>query len=242
MSDKYYSSVVFLAGFEGSDGATSYNEEKNGRAATFAGNAHIAQDQKKWGSTSAAFDGNGDKITFADNADWTLAGDFTVEAWIYPVANPAGNQCIVAHYSATSNQRGWQLVRTSSSGLSFDWSTNGSGLTGSGFGGVLTAINQWHHIAVCRQSATAYKFVNGVLVDTASMSGALFNSTAALSIGAVQTGSGADYFNGYIDEVRITNVARWTTSFPLPQGPWSRAKRTGVSAKHRQPIVNRYRA
>jgi hypothetical protein len=62
--------------FEDVDGSTSYSEEKNGRAATFSGNAQLDNAEKKFGSSSIEFDGTGDLITFVDNADWDLSSLF----------------------------------------------------------------------------------------------------------------------------------------------------------------------
>ncbi len=80
-------------------------------------------------------------------------------------------------------------------------------------------INNWYHIAYVRNGNTWYAFQDGVLLGSVSDSRTLSNSTSALNIGQLVSGS---YLNGYMDELRITKgEALWTSDFSssLPSGP-----------------------
>ncbi|MEC9493241.1 DUF6701 domain-containing protein [Flexistipes sp.] len=65
--------------------------------------------------------------------------------------------------------------------------------------------NQWHHVVLTRNADTgdAKVYVDGILEDTGNMnSGSIGNSFS--SIGRIEdTGGSPEYFNGYLDEVKI---------------------------------------
>ncbi|MDF2566479.1 MAG: hypothetical protein K0Q53_2883 [Massilibacillus sp.] len=79
-------------------------------------------------------------------------------------------------------------------------------------------LNQWAHYAVVRSGNTFFTFQNGVLISTWTSSLSIAVLDTAPSIG----GNGQYYFGGYIDEFRISNIARWTSDFDPevpPQNP-----------------------
>lgn len=97
-------------------------------------------------------------------------------------------------------------------------------------GSRLVADGNWHHIAVTRQTNGQIRiFVDGVL-DASGMgpSGNVSylngrstnypNSDPFLVIGAEKHDAGNQYpsYNGILDEVRISNIARYTQNFSLP--------------------------
>jgi hypothetical protein len=61
-------------------------------------------------------------------------------------------------------------------------------------------------------------FVNGSLVATTAATGAIDQSTQPLRIGSVE--ASGDFFPGIIDEVRVSNLVRYTTSFTPSSGPF----------------------
>jgi len=83
--------------------------------------------------------------------------------------------------------------------------------------------NTWYHIAICRAGTNLRAYVGGVLKQTATASTA--SSVAGYNVvigrsdiaGSANTSGG---FNGYIDDLRITKYARYTTTpFTPPTGP-----------------------
>lgn len=79
----------------------------------------------------------------------------------------------------------------------------------------------WTHRAFCKSGSTIYAFQDGVLVSTIETSGAI-TMMPTVMIG-VRTVS-ASGFVGYIDEVRVSNIARWTSNFTPPTEPYSEDK------------------
>lgn len=85
--------------------------------------------------------------------------------------------------------------------------------------GPITSTSTWYHLAVDRDSSGNLRLhIDGAMAHKATgVAGALFNSTASLLIGA-RSGPSL-YWNGHIDEVRVTKgVARYATdtSFSVP--------------------------
>ena len=205
---------------------TKTDEEKTGKTITVNGDAvaneltpGLLTNVVKSGGSSAItgsveFDGTGDYLSLADNANFELgSGDFTIEFYIN------STQTHGSYYSAVSK---WQssnfswMVRYSSidigTGWSFFWSTNG-GSYSTIFG---KAINDgaWHHIAVTRSGTTIRTFTDGVLNNSTTTSDTFYNGTANVVVGSDQ---GAQYFNGFISNLRIIKgTALYTSNFIPP--------------------------
>ena len=111
---------------------------------------------------SMYFDGSGDYLTIAH--DTTLkpgtSGAFSVEFWYYPTATPSGNPAQIAGdlgvTSYPSNVHGFDLIHDTSGNLNVRWGAPSYQDGSSGDGGAITnnalALNQWHHIVLCRDA------------------------------------------------------------------------------------------
>jgi hypothetical protein len=110
------------------------------------------------------------------------------------------------------------------SGTLYFWSENSIV-----FGTDLTAItephpvfNQWSHIAITRESNTAYLYVNGNQISSASFTSDIQNPTNLdLVIGNESPPSGAGPYTGFLSNFRITNgTALYTGStYTVPTAP-----------------------
>lgn len=247
MSDKHFSQVQLLCGFNGADGATAFTDESTAaRAATFVANAQLDTAQFKYGTASLLLDGTGDYVSFADAAAFTLGtSDFTIEAWVRFSSLPATTQEFLTHYTATGEQRAWIFGYAGGSGqIRFSYSTAGTSATLISVVGAWTPeIGRWHHVAACRIGSTLRLFADGVLIVSHNIASAsIFNTTAPVRVGAGSFAALDNFLFGWIDEARITvGAGRYATDFIPAQGPFSRAKRTGVIAGARQPTIGVYR-
>ena len=164
-------------------------------------------------------------IYFPDSADFTPAGDLTIE--LFGVKFPTlAAAVLINHYNAyspLSNQRSW-LLQYAGAQLQFACSADGSGLTFIGYAWTPT-LNQPYDLAVDRSGGTVRIYVDGTRVTSGVKNGSLFNSSDGLVIGAGRHGDGfANPFGGSALAVRLTNgVARYATdgsylvpSLPLP--------------------------
>ena len=188
------------------------------------GNSAITTSVKKYGSGSLYFDGSGDYLTVpATSALAFGTGDFTIEFWC--------NFTSVI-MSSTINARIYSHGLNAASRLQIyidDDTTYGNPIGGIGLysASVLAqtkmAINDgtWHHIAFVRLAGTIRTFVDGNLMDTRANNTNFNDLTTEHTIGAYSNKT-SGYFNGYIDDFRITRGAIYTKNFapgPLSELP-----------------------
>lgn len=85
-------------------------------------------------------------------------------------------------------------------------------------------LNQWFHYALVKNGNEILVFVNGSVVTSTDMAGLdAWTSTGGVNIGHPGAATGDTYaMVGYLDEFRISNVARWTSNFTPPTTDWSR--------------------
>jgi hypothetical protein len=80
------------------------------------------------------------------------------------------------------------------------------------------AAHTWYHIAATRESGTVRLFVDGTLLGSKS------DATPATNSSPLQIGKDvivSNFFDGNIDEIRISNgIARYTSNF-TPSGPFT---------------------
>lgn len=87
------------------------------------------------------------------------------------------------------------------------------------------AINTWYHIAFVENGDDWYIFVDGILKGYASDTSRCENYTNVVEIGRDDTGT--NYYDGYMDEYRVSNTARWTTDFDIPSTAYTAADTAG---------------
>jgi hypothetical protein len=173
------------------------------------GDAKISTAVKKYNNASLYFDGTGDYLSSPYNVSQALeACDFTVEAWVY--RNTVGAEHNIAVTRSSAGNDGWNLRINSSNTLQFYY-TGGSTVTSTG----TIPATTWTHVAATRSGTTVRLFINGTIDGSATFSNGTAN-TQPLRIG-VDNSNSTGYFNGYIDDLRITKgVARYTANFTAP--------------------------
>lgn len=207
-TDPNYANVSLLLHGDGSNGSTTFiDDSPNNFTMTPAGNAQISTTQWKWGGASMYFDGNGDYVTTPSDSDFGFgAGDFTVEAWVRPAGG--GYRAI---FDTRQGGTG-MVVYLGGASSPFDLAYGTNAAIAAQAGSVPSGA--WTHVAVTRSGTTVRGFVGGGLVFTVTDS-RTFASSAVAYVGANQ--ALVQYFNGYIDDLRITKgVARYTAGFTPP--------------------------
>ncbi|MCX8020650.1 MAG: LamG domain-containing protein [Chitinophagaceae bacterium] len=196
------------------------------------------------------------KIPLTATSPVNVSGNFTIEFWIKCQAS--NNNGTV---SAASNGDGWitgniifdrdiygngdygdfGLAIGSGSGLPSSYRVVAFGIDRSGNGITIrgnthVADNQWHHIAITRNTSTGQirLYVDGN--QDASGTGptgnvnyrigrstSYPNSDPFIVLGAEKHDAGAAYpsYNGLMDELRISNVIRYTSNFTPPTAPFT---------------------
>ena len=191
---------------------TANGDVKNTRVSNHSfsakGDSHIIG--QKIGTGCGAFDGTGDYLSVADSADWTFGtGDFTLESWIN-ITNT--EQTVFSQYADASNR--WYLtIDNRDAQQSIAFYHHGASCSIETSTGAWPGVHQWAHLAFVRASGVIKVYVDGVsqtLGTNTNPNADLTDIAAALRIGDY---NGGNQFNGYLDEIRISNSARYTTNF-----------------------------
>jgi len=149
----------------------------------------------KLGANAIALDGNSDYIRIPEN-DILDPKEITLEAWINPTVIQTGN------FIDKGSNSGYRF-RTHSSGLQFLDRGGTNILTST----IIPQTGTWTHVALVGDSSGLKMYINGELNVENTIPYGGPNTSTDLILGAYGDGS-AEYYNGLIDEVRISNIAR----------------------------------
>ncbi|MBL7157320.1 MAG: hypothetical protein ISS92_04045 [Candidatus Omnitrophica bacterium] len=195
--------------------------DASGRHTVTATGAVTSTDLYVFGTHSVYFDGTNDYLSAADHTDWTLgANDFTIDWRMYWTGESADG--LFQHTSGTKD--GWS-INTADTGLSIKLG-NGSTVNEYYLGTTTWSHTTWYHVAIVRTGGYLNLYVNGTLEESTADSTTISNATGALEIGrssGLSSGvwTSSLYMAGYMDEVRISNTARWTSDFTPPICPYT---------------------
>ena len=177
---------------------------------TAVGDAQHSTLYSKIGASSLCFDGTGDYLSIPKHTDFEFTGDFTTECWFYITSHQRG-----AFFSST-------IEDSTSSGIGFLMELNTAGridvqcradVNKVVSSSVQHNLNTWYHAAYVRSGTNVKLYIDGVeqASNTGSTGTVQFPSTI-MKIGKSREDTATE-FAGYMDEVRISNVARYTSNF-----------------------------
>ena len=179
---------------------------------TLIGTAKTSTAQYKFGTASLLLDGDSDYVQSLVTPFGT--GDFTVECFVR-INNINTNQGFfqIADGWATSSVKGPALEIRSGRWRWF-YGTNGNAWHGSAGP---AANDTWYHVAFVRNGTTSTFYADGTAVLTAT-------DSTDYTWGHLAIGLNHDanyYFGGYIDEFRISYMARYTSNFTPATEPFA---------------------
>jgi hypothetical protein len=178
------------------------------------GNAQIDTAQSQYGGSSALFDGTGDYLDCNQPVVPSTLG-FTAECWFRTTTSGVRQELFVQYISGvTGRMLCW--IGTDNKINAFIGGTGGKTLNGT----TVISTNTWYHYAyVVDASGNAYLYLDGNLEasDTGQTIGAL--QTSDLYIAREYT-LNSGFFYGNLDEVRISNTARYTSGFTPTTEPF----------------------
>jgi hypothetical protein len=183
-------------GTNGAQNNTFLDSSTNNFTITRNGNTTQGSFSPYGSNWSNFFDGTGDYLSLADNANLNPATqDFVMEAWVYLTGTTGSNQGI--NGKGTAGTDGYTLFVTDALVLSFVWNgTGGATITG----GTL-ALNTWNHVAAVRNSSVIRLYLNGVGAGSSTACTTDITSTATKFVGQARGGSP---ILGYISNYRMT--------------------------------------
>ena len=194
------------------------------------------------------FDGIGDYVRVPDAASLQFGeGSFTAEAWIYPRSVPDVNGVRIVNnrgIGMSGNYPGWQLKIEDAGGGNWVFARSSIDDAAGNYqrydGTNTYPYNQWYRLVMAYEADNELIFyVNGDLDGTLFIGpyGSITNSLptvigASLANAGVELPSGDQLFDGIIDEVRLSNLARsddWIlTSYTNQNAPDFFSQRGGL--------------
>jgi hypothetical protein len=210
------SNTVMLLHCNGPDASTNIKDESD-KVWTARDNAQIDTAQSVFGGASLLLDGAGDWIDTPDHADINFgSGNHTTDFRMRWAGLPAaGNaQVTFCQYDAVTDRTLMYLLNTAGT-YTWEYLSQSGGVNQVQFARTTTvAIDTWYHIAVTRSGNDWRIFQDGTQVGaTETDATALPNLSAVYKFGSQNNDF---YHNGWFDEIRVSNVARWTANFTPP--------------------------
>jgi hypothetical protein len=185
---------------------------------TGASNADVIVAVRKGGVDTASsiyFNGAG-YLSLGNNVGLSAGAStsFTVEAWIYLNSNSGFAPVFDCRTSETHSSYAFGVLNESYQRLV--WYDDG----GKRLSDAPVFFNRWTHVAFVKVAGSGYFYIDGVRdTNYPTLSGDLIPTAASPRIGASPS---SHYFNGYMEEVRVSNTARYSgTSFSVPTSPFA---------------------
>ena len=245
MADPDFGSVAFLCHFDGEDAATASVDESNtGHTLVFQNGAELDTAVKKFGTASLKLvRSGGDEVTVVDHADFTVGTNFTAECFFRLASIPPGDSfsdrfVALSQYESGGgvNQIAWAII-VGSANIRVAGSANGSSFYTTVIGAWTPDTTNQHHVAWVKEGSTSSLYLNGSRLSQQTW-GAIHNSTTDFRIGALSNPSGDEHFNGWIDEARLSHVARYTgPTYTVPTAAFEHGETAGAVAAQSQGLL-----
>jgi hypothetical protein len=180
---------------------------------TAVGNAQVDTAQSKFGGASALFDGTGDYLD-ATSFSQSAGDTFTFECWVRFAATPSSGTLAMLISSSSSSNRYLALNNVSGT---LNWEIGHEGTAGTFYRRWTATVstNTWYHVALTKNGTTGRLFVNGTLLTPAQDFGTL-DATEGIFSETMRLGAWyntGNALNGHMDEIRISDIERYTTTF-----------------------------
>lgn len=171
--------------------------------------------QSKFGGYSGYFNGGQYiNINSSDLPDFNF--DWTIDWWEYRTQTYNDTASVFNLTNGVYNSdRGILVGYTMNSSISVyiaSPTTQWDIASGASMGSVL--VNQWVHRALVKNGNNYYTFQNGSLITTFSSTLSIRTDLTVGSIG--NYANGLRYLFAYVDNFRISDIARWTSNFTVP--------------------------
>ena len=191
-------------------------------AITANGSVAHSTSRQKFGASSIEIGGGSDHLTAPDDPKFDFQGDFTVECWVSRDGNQINNGAIISKYEVA----GWIL--TTDVNEKILWWDQASGTQTLLTSTTVLDDNTWYHVAVVRKNDAFHLFINGTLEASKSYDYdySISNMNTVLYVGRYSAAN-AGSFIGYVDDIRISNKARYeTTGFTAPSSAFTNDENT----------------
>jgi len=230
-ADTDWDSVIFRNDFD-----TSIDDQKFSATGT-GSQASLVTSPVKVGTKSLKIPENG-YVAYDKRSEYDFTGAWTIEGWFYldtmPIGSGTTGSPLFSHtYIGGTGTYTWGLSLELDGGNgSFVWYNNNNtpyshGNSGVGVGTITTSVisNNWAHIALVREpsNGSLHLYVNGTESSETSSDQVIdndipaFQNSYSLTFGYMQFSNIASAaFDGFVDDVRMSTIARYTSNFTPP--------------------------
>lgn len=222
-SDSLFSRVKTLQHFENFNGAGTFLDSKTGSVISAASGWSISTANDKFGSSSLTSNGsnlNGNNVTITA---FTVNNTFAIEMFFNANSEAVSKDrilCFMLNGASYAYAIGFTIGPTGITRVFVGHGNNVSPMVKDIDVALSTpaTINQWHYVALSSLAGSAALYFDGVLIGTVNSIGAGGGTTFVIGAGIPLNASSATMpeINGYIDELRVTDYARYLSSAPVP--------------------------
>jgi len=200
-----YSGLIFALMFqdENSNGTIFNFTDWSGNGNTSYNRGIAAVDHSNRPSTflslneSLDLDGTNSYFAVPNHSSFDLTGESTFEAWVYMENFTSGQGQNIISKGITNN--GYSIFITTGGVLGYRINSTSAST------GYTMPVRRWVHVAFTIDAANLVRaYVNGTQVTSATRS-TIISNTDSLFVGKSNSGG---FFNGYIDEVRISKFVK----------------------------------
>ena len=193
--------------------ASVYDAHASHNLSTFGG-AQLSTARAKYATTSLLFNGTSAYATSTPTSLYSFGtGDFTVEFWL--------------NFTATTNRQDildWYVSASDRGGIKWNVAAGNltyyiSPITANAINVAWTpSTNTWYHIALVRSSGVSKFYIDGVGQTPTYNDNRNYNTaTYSLHLGK-DSAAASSWFNGYLEDIRVSRVARYVANFTPPSG------------------------
>jgi len=215
--------TLLLIQSDTTDGSTTFTDSSaSGRVVTPSGDAHHEVDQTKFGNTSLHFDGFGDYLSVPESEDLDFGSDdFTIDFWFYRTRFGQTYERLCGKCNSLGNDFG-TLIQVETDDVLYGGYREPDNATWH-FAYAPSSVSSigWHHLALVRNGTSLVLYLDGVggtPVDVGTTE--VDNVDSLFSVGKLGEYSGEE-FQGYVDDFRVSDTARWTANFTPPTEAYS---------------------
>jgi len=202
----YDAAVGLTSIFGKGEGLFQLPSERSGKTVTAFGNASLSTVQEKFGTASLLLDGSGDYAKVLSNSDFGFGtGNLTLETFVR-LTGVGTDQHILDLRDAAADDSALHIGIAATDVIKVSY-----GSTELIAGTTTLTTGSWYHVAVSRSGGSTKLFLNGTQEGDTYVDSNDYGNSKPLVIGAQYNGSNGT--SGYVDEVRISNNARYTSNF-----------------------------
>lgn len=206
-----------LMHFDGANGSTTMTDVYGHTCAAHNG-SQLVTSVYEFGGSSVQLGGG---VTIAEYVSVTQnttefdfgTGDFTIEFWVRTPGISSNHGIPIAYGAAGSTGYYIQMTNDAATTPYLDLGLTNLGVVLSSTHGLM-ANNVWHAVALVRQGGTFTFYIDGVAAgSTAAYTSTNISAPGSNLLIGVGRDLGATYDLIYIDELRLSNFARYTSNY-----------------------------